>query len=218
MLLPIVLLAAAMAGAIHYFITRPIEQPAGVLVTEAPKQRSLTNAPTFTYRNYTLTPRADFALTARVLSGERYKIDNLATLVPRDLALGWGIMSDSALIEKLNISQSGRFFFWRFEGEEMRAQIPQIVASSANMHVIPANAQVKDVIDSVRVGELISIEGKLVDVARGDGWAIKTSLSRDDSGPGACEIVYVEAATVVRPARAQKAELPAKQHKLLRRK
>jgi hypothetical protein len=203
MLLRIILFAAVLGGAIHHFATRPIVPPAGVLVPDAPMQRTLTAAPAFTHLGHTLTPRAHFAFTARVLSGERYKVDDLAKLVPRDLALGWGIMSDSALIEKLKISQSGRFFFWQFESEALRAQIPQIVASSANMHVIAANAQIQEVIDNVRVGELIAIEGKLVDVARGNGWAIKTSLSREDTGPGACEIVYVESTTIVRAAPAQ---------------
>jgi hypothetical protein len=203
MSLRIILLAAALGGAIHHFYTRPIVPAAGVLAPHAPVQRPLTAAPAFTHLGHTLTPRAHFALTARVLSGERYKIDELATLVPRDLALGWSIMSDSAIIEQLKISQSGRFYFWQTQGDALRAQVPQIIASSANMHVIPANAQVKDVINSVRVGELIEIEGKLVDVARGDGWAIKTSLSREDTGPGACEIVYVESAAIVRRAPSQ---------------
>jgi hypothetical protein len=203
MLLRIILFAAVLGGAIHHFATRPIVPPAGVLVPDAPMQRTLTAAPAFTHLGHTLTPRAHFAFTARVLSGERYKVDDLAKLVPRDLALGWGIMSDSALIEKLKISQSGRFFFWQFENEALRAQIPQIVASSANMHVIAANARIQEVIDNVRVGELIAIEGKLVDVARGNGWAIKTSISREDTGPGACEIVYVESATIVRAAPSQ---------------
>jgi hypothetical protein len=202
-MLRIIFLIAALGGAIHHYYTRPIVPPAGVLVADAPTQRTLTAAPAFTHLGHTLTPRAQFAFTARVLSGERYKVDDLAKLVPRDLALGWGIMSDSALIEKLKISQSGRFFFWQFESEALRAQIPQIVASSANMHVIAANAQIQELIDNVRVGELIAIEGKLVDVARSNGWAIKTSLSREDTGPGACEIVYVESATIVRAAPSQ---------------
>jgi hypothetical protein len=201
MLLPIVLLVAAAAGAVHYYNTRPIEPPAGVLVAQAPKQRALAHAQAFEHLGYTLTPRAQFSLTARVLAGERYHVDALAKLVPRDLALGWGIMSDSAIIKQLKISQSGRFYFWQYEGAAMHARVSQIIASSANMHLIPASAQVNAVIDSVRVGQLISIEGKLVDVARSDGWSMKTSLTREDSGPGACEVLFVETASIVERAK-----------------
>jgi hypothetical protein len=200
MLLRIILIVAVAAGAINYFNTRAIEPADGVLVNDAPVQRALSIAPAIQHQGFTLTPRAHIALTARVLSGERYHVDTLANLVPRDLALGWGIMSDSAIIKQLKISQSGRFYFWQFDSEAIRARIPQIVASSANMHVIGATERVQAVIDRVRVGELISFEGKLVDVSRGDGWAIKTSLSRDDSGAGACEIIYVESASIVRSA------------------
>jgi hypothetical protein len=210
MLLPIVLLAAALGGAIHHFNTRAIEPAAGVLVHDAPVQRTITAAPAFSHLGYTLTPRAHFALTARVLSGERYQVDALAKLVPRDLALGWGIMSDTAIIKQLKISQSGRFYFWQYQGEAMRARVPQITASSANMHLIAANERVQAVINRVRVGELISIEGKLVDVARGDGWQMKSSLSREDSGPGACEVLYVESASIARSTKQAGAAVPVR--------
>ncbi len=197
MLIRVIVLAAAIGGGVHHWNSRPVARTSGVLVNDAPVQRPISSAQPLQLQGFTLMPRAEFSLTARVLAGERYRADALAKLVPRDLALGWGIMSDSELIEKLKISQSGRFYFWQFEGESMRAQVPKIVSSSANMHLIAANAGVQAVIDRARVGELISIEGKLVDVARGDRWSMKTSLSREDSGAGACEIVYVESATIL---------------------
>lgn len=38
----------------------------------------------------------------------------------------------------------------------------------------------------------MSDTGPLVDVRAPSGWSINTSLSRDDTGAGACEVVYVE--------------------------
>jgi hypothetical protein len=35
------------------------------------------------------------------------------------------------------------------------------------------------------------LEGELVDAARSDGGAIKTSLVRNDTGAGACEVMLV---------------------------
>ena len=51
---------------------------------------------------------------------------------------------------------------------------------------------------SVRPGEVVHLEGFLVDVKRDDGWHWNTSLTREDTGAGACEIVLVETIRDVR--------------------
>jgi hypothetical protein len=60
------------------------------------------------------------------------------------------------------------------------------------MHLIPASDAVRRSIDRVRPGELVHLEGFLVDARRPDGWHWNTSLTREDTGFGACELVYVE--------------------------
>ena len=170
---------------------REVTQPPGVLVSAEPLQRDVTAAP-IRVHDYTLTPRARFRLTARVLAGERYRFALASDLMPRDLALGWGVMSDSSVIEQLTISQSDRFYFWKSRSASLPAPVEQIIASSANMHLIAANAGVAHAIDRARVGQVIELEGMLVDVAMAKGGELRTSLTRTDSGAGACEIVYVE--------------------------
>jgi len=46
---------------------------------------------------------------------------------------------------------------------------------------------------------VIHLQGFLVDASRGDGWRWRTSMSRDDTGDGACELVYVESIEPVSP-------------------
>ncbi len=60
------------------------------------------------------------------------------------------------------------------------------------MHMIPADADVKRQLEQVRQGQVVHIEGFLVDASRADGWHWKTSMTRDDTGAGACELIYVE--------------------------
>lgn len=127
-----------------------------------------------------------------MLAGERYRFALASDLMPRDLALGWGVMSDSSVIEQLAISQSDRFYFWKSRSNSLPAPVEQIIASSANMHLIAASAGVANAIDRARVGQVIELEGLLVDVAMAKGGELRTSLTRTDSGAGACEIVYVE--------------------------
>ena len=185
------LLVIAAFAAARDWQGREVEQPPGVLVGGEPVQRDVQAAP-FRVRDYTLTPRARFRAEARVLAGERYHFAREADLMPRDLALGWGVMSDSSVIEQLAISQSDRFYFWKSRSSALPAQVEQIIASSANMHLIPASDSVARAIDRARVGQVIELEGMLVDVALPKGGNLRTSLTRTDSGAGACEIVYVE--------------------------
>lgn len=127
-----------------------------------------------------------------MLSGERYRMDTRAALMPRDIAFGCGRMSDTEALESMKISQSGCFAFWRTDVRPSDSDITTINASIANMHLIPANDGVRDAILRARAGHVVSLSGLLVDVRAPSGWSINTSLSRDDTGAGACEVVYVE--------------------------
>ena len=62
----------------------------------------------------------------------------------------------------------------------------------SNNHLLPATPEVADVLAKVRIGDQISISGQLVDYST-DGMPVrKTSLTRDDTGNGACEILYAK--------------------------
>ena len=67
----------------------------------------------------------------------------------------------------------------------------EIVRSSANMHLIPADAAVAQALRGVRAGQHVRIDGWLVQADAPDGWRWRSSLTREDSGGGACELVYV---------------------------
>ncbi len=189
--LALILLLLALAGALNAFVRRPIVQEPGVLVPDAPLQSDPVSRATTRLGDFELTPLADFSLDARVLSRADYRLGTESELSPTDLALGWGRMSDSAVIAQLDISQSARFYSYRWS-EEPPIPAREIMVSSANMHLIPADPGVAAAIARVRVGELISLRGHLVEVRREDGWRWRSSLRRDDSGAGACELVLVD--------------------------
>lgn len=168
---------------------RPVHPPPGVLAPADPVQTPPDDTAPLRDGRFVLQPRVDYDITARVLSRDDYRFDAGAALVPTDLALGWGRMSDSAVLADIDISQSARFYFWRTR----RFPIPrrEIETHSANVHVIPADAGVRHTLERVRPGEIIEMRGLLVDARRGDGWTWHTSLTRDDTGAGACELMYV---------------------------
>lgn len=178
-------------GALSSWRHRAVTQAPGVLAPDAPVQIDLVpHGASLQRGDTTLITRARFTLTARVLSREDYRWDAGASLVPTDLALGWGRMSDSAVLARIDISQSGRFYYWH--ARELPIPAREIEVSSANMHLIPADDGVRDAIERVRPGQVIHLEGFLVDARRPDGWHWNTSMTRTDTGDGACELVYVE--------------------------
>jgi hypothetical protein len=126
-----------------------------------------------------------------VLSRENYHLGDEAELSPVDLALGWGVMSDQAVLDRIDITQGGRWYFTRYEYPAPISDA-QIIRNSGNVHVVPANEWVRDRLGDVRVGDLLQARGYLVDVDRDDGFYWRTSLRRDDTGGGSCEIFYVE--------------------------
>jgi hypothetical protein len=186
----VIILAASFWGAYSGFLTRERSHPPGAIALEAPRQRNIDNGATFQRDRYALTTRAKFSTTARLLRTERYRTDAGAEISPIDVAIGWGPMSDSALLGQLKLSQSGRFLHWT-SSKQPTVSWEVINRSAANMHVIPADSIVLKKLTNARVGDLVEIEGELVDVKRNDGWRWNTSMTRDDQGGGACEVIYV---------------------------
>jgi hypothetical protein len=60
------------------------------------------------------------------------------------------------------------------------------------MHMIPAQDWIWKKLKGVRVGDIVRLQGKLVDIDHPSGWHWRTSLRRDDTGGGSCEIMYLE--------------------------
>lgn len=177
-------------GAWHWYVNRPLHTPDGVLAEAEPQQVNVMNGEKVRVGRWTLTVRATYRVTARVLAREPYHFDSLSDLIPEDLALGWGPMSDSRILKTLEISQGNRFYYWRPTAATTIAR-DSIIAHSANTHVIPQNSTIAHQLERLRPGEVVTLSGELVDGTRNDGRWIKTSLVRNDTGPGACEVMLV---------------------------
>ncbi len=144
-------------------------------------------------RGYTFVKRAKYDITARLLRKEIYHLDGGAGLAPVDLGVGWGPLSDSALLDGLEFSQMGRFFYWQPRKADFPLPIPMLISHMAQMHMIPATTDLEAKLKRLRPGQIVTASGYLVDVRGPGGFAWNTSLSRTDTGSGACELFWVEA-------------------------
>lgn len=139
---------------------------------------------------YRITPLQPFSIEARVLGREDYHFDAGAAVSPTDLALGWGPMADPQVLANISIRQSNRWYHWQVESFSIPRR--EIEIHSANMHMIPANAAVAATLGDVREGQRIRLSGQLVRVDGEDGFTWSSSLSREDTGNGACELIWIE--------------------------
>lgn len=193
----IVATLALLTGLFWRFAQRPLSTAPGVLVPEAPRQAD-TGRGVFEHAGFRVTPRAEFELRARLLSSERYRFDAGARLSPLDLALGWGPMSDQEVLDRLRIDQGARWYrvYW---DEPLPFEPQRLFRHSANMHMVPAQDWIIDTLEDARPGQVVRLRGLLVDVEDGQGWSWRSSLSREDTGNGSCELVYVEHAQIEPP-------------------
>jgi hypothetical protein len=133
---------------------------------------------------------ADYTLQGQVLSTERYRMGTEADYSPVDWAMAWGPVTDPAVLKQLRIMQGGRFYSWHVD----TLPLPHKTMNDnmANVHVIPANDVVRKQALAIAKGDRIRARGKLVRIERPDGWRWVSSLTREDSGGGACELFWVE--------------------------
>jgi hypothetical protein len=186
---PLLAIGACCFGMVGLLSGRAVEHPPGVLVEDEPLQTPSDAAP-FTIGVFELTPRARFDIAARVLSVERYKVGTDAKLSPVDFAVGWGAMSDSAVLDHFRVTQSARFFTLYPDAQAI--DLREALHGATNMHLIPANDRIRDQLEVVRPGHVVHLRGLLVNISGPDGYTWNTSLTRSDTGAGACELFYVQ--------------------------
>ena len=193
---PWICVALFVFGVYRWYGTRAVEHAPGVLAAGSPLQNELDSADEIEREGFRLVTRADFSATVRVLRREDYSIGPLSKLIPTDFAVGWGPMSDSSVLTHIEISQGNRFYYWRTENWPIERR--EIESHSANWHIIPGDEAVRAVLKRARPGSLVEFQGRLVDIEGKQG-GMRTSLSRDDTGAGACEILLATSARLMDP-------------------
>lgn len=201
-----VLLLLTFIGLGHYWKKHRGQQSAKSLSIETPQSElskaTISQEPiqimleeplsNFEQNGYSLKPLASFELEAKVLSKENYWFGREAELSKTDLALGWGIMATDELLNKVEVTQHNRWYFWNVSHDFTDELGREISTHSSNMHIIPGNSEVERQLDDIEKGQIVYIKGYLIQANAQDGWHWQSSLSREDTGNGACELVWAE--------------------------
>ena len=178
-----------------FYPEKVITFPPGVTAPDQPKQTDLNEKKEWTLEEFNIEALAEYYIKARVLSRNNFSLGKESELSPFDLALGWGPMSDQSVIDKIDISQRNRWYNWRSDGLPITKR--DVNLNSANVHIIPKNEIVEGKFDKIYKGSLIEMNGFLVRITTADGWRWTSSLKRDDTGGGSCELLWVEEVKVL---------------------
>jgi hypothetical protein len=147
-------------------------------------------------KRFHLIPRARWDESAMVESVDRYHWGPSADLIPEDLALAWGPLLSPPYAGHVRYSQMKRWYFYGYSDPSLDRNLIRL--HSANTHLIPATGRLRAAAECVSKGDMVRLEGWLVDADGIDepGFHWRTSLSRADEGPDSCETVYVERLTI----------------------
>ena len=179
-----------LAGAWYhfYYIEALPESNSNTTVDAEPFQHQVP-AKKFEFKGVTLTPKASYSVTARVISAERYYLDRNSNISTLDVVIGWFNLSDEAILKQIEFSQSDRKYKWHALTQELSEE--EIQKTSSNIHLIPANDDIAQQLKQLKIGQIIYLNGTLVDVNNPSGWSWKTSVSRTDTGKNSSEILYL---------------------------
>ena len=187
-------LGLAFWGVLWGLSDHPVRYPAGMLAGTEPKQGDAGGVQTWTLQDGTkVRPLATYEITARLLHRERYRWDGMSDISPVDFGVGWHRMSDQAVIDACQFSNNGRYLTFQSRDSVIDP------TSTANMHMLPANDDVRKHLLDLKVGEVFFASGHLVCIERPGMNPWSSSLSREDTGMGACEIMWVNEIRKHRP-------------------
>lgn len=196
----LVIISASVIAAL-VFLNKPLsveEVSTPLDPMQEPIQYDDINESGITYQSGNLNviyfPQASYEITARVMSKKRYHDGWGAKIGPYDFVLAWGKLTQPGMNKFIKYSQMRRFYFYKCTWNCPLTQ-EYISSHSANTHLIPANDNITKVLKIIKKGNVIKLWGFLINVEgtykEGQvNW--RTSTTREDTGNGACEVMYVE--------------------------
>jgi hypothetical protein len=131
---------------------------------------------------------AEYNIEAVIKSKKKYT-DYSSQIAQYDLALAWGDLNQEDIDDHIKYSQRGRWYYYNWDAGSLVSG-SYIGEHSSNVHIISEDDLVLKEIKKLAVNNHIKLTGYLVNVNFESG-AWKSSLTRFDTGDGACEIMYV---------------------------
>ena len=142
---------------------------------------------------FTITPVAAYKLSGMVVGKKSYSDDWDGKISPVDLAVVWGKLVEPEQGRYITFSQSSRWYHYKWKaGSPVDASF--VLTHSGNNHIIPDNENIRRATKTIKKKDKVILEGFLVNLKgtyKGRTVIWNTSLLRNDTGNGSCELFYV---------------------------
>jgi len=194
------------------------------IISQDPKETEIA-VPAFSFRSYgmfsrtfLIEPKTTYDITGRVLHKQQYFThDFFGDILPYDFALGWKGMSDLNIIRPYmsfdhhGVQAIGRYYTFKYHWKGAPPPPEYITAMAdtsikSNNHLIPATSEIFRKLWAVNTGDIVRLEGYLVDIEWPGhvGWVWKTALTPSenhfakwgDDNPD-CQTIYVTKVSVL---------------------
>jgi hypothetical protein len=158
--------------------------------------------------SYTVQPLYEYELSGLVVS--KHDTDTWWDYIHRewndrlnmvDLCVVWGNNVRSGAYADIEFS-SGQFTC-NFSTHSNAAFAAFDQTAISNNHLLTDNPQIARAMSSVRIGDQIHFRGHLAEYSHNEGFPFKrgTSITRTDTGNGACETVFVDSFEILKVGR-----------------
>jgi hypothetical protein len=148
---------------------------------------------TFENGKFTIFPLYTYSAAALVVGIKKYSYGWEAQVAPYDLALAWEELSKPNYNKFVRFSQRDRWYYFNLK-PGTPFDVGFVYRRSSNNHMIPHTPNILNALAGLEEGDVIGIRGYLVRLegawnGRTVFW--KSSTSRNDTGDGSCELIYV---------------------------
>jgi len=176
-------------------------------LADAPRQRKIDKPPfsvSYGGTEYRVEPKYDYELHGMIVSYRQHDGKSLMHrrssdhLNMADVCVVW---SDTAFSEHLRALEFWNgIFTCNVQTSNMVAWSQFKMNQLSNNHLISADEEIRDVVGDIRIGDQIRIKGWLAHYGAAGNGLRSTSTTRDDSGDGACETIFVNEFEIIEPA------------------
>lgn len=203
----LILIISALVWTWAHFESKELPSVDAILktISEAEPEQLPTKAARYEFsyagRKYLITPLAEYSIQGLVVSHNN--IHSIADMYHdrtsvdiKDLCILWGsnVASDVYLHGRY---WNGSFHCaYEFSDGEQYSKFRHDQLS--NNHILARNLRVRRQIQSIRIGDQVSLSGKLIKYSEipGNGFERISSLIRTDTGNGACEVFMVDSVKI----------------------
>ena len=196
-------------------VTKATNSTADITAMIAPTQNNLSVIIPYSQKingvNTVITQFAEYQISGRVvesydytgsmagvmkaISGKEYYND----ISCADVAIAYGPMALTENHKRMDYRMSGsRKILYAIKDPSLKQDVGDLEVIGryiTNNHLIASNSEVEKLIKQIDNGDFVQISGYLVSISWEKGiyhYDLTSSLSRDDVGNGACEVILVE--------------------------